>query len=134
MHGAGERDDAGAYRSARKDPSEFNDAVEAYNDAVDALDMMNRRARTMLRPAAKRGPAQARQSGGACAYCAALPSSCITMSDLPRTAVIRIHDTLASDIAATPAQVRAAVELLDGGATVPFIARCLLYTSPSPRD
>ena len=45
------------------------------------------------------------------------------MSDLPRTAVIRIHDTLASDIAATPAQVRAAVELLDGGATVPFIAR-----------
>lgn len=35
-------DFAGAYRSARKDPSEFNDAVEAYNDAVDALNMMNR--------------------------------------------------------------------------------------------
>ena len=35
-------DFAGAYRSARKDPSEFNDAAEAYNDAVDALNMMNR--------------------------------------------------------------------------------------------
>ena len=45
------------------------------------------------------------------------------MSDLPRTAVTRIHDTLANDIAATPGQVRAAVDLLDGGATVPFIAR-----------
>ena len=35
-------DFAGNYRSARKDPSEFNDAVEAYNDAVDELNMMNR--------------------------------------------------------------------------------------------
>ena len=34
-----------------------------------------------------------------------------------------IEQRIAEDIAAQPAQVRAAVELLDGGATVPFIAR-----------
>ncbi len=34
-----------------------------------------------------------------------------------------IEQRIADDIAAQPAQVRAAVELLDGGATVPFIAR-----------
>src|SRR6185312_9918975 len=34
-----------------------------------------------------------------------------------------IEQRIAADIAAQPAQVRAAVELLDGGATVPFIAR-----------
>ncbi len=34
-----------------------------------------------------------------------------------------IANTIADEIAAKPAQVRAAVELLDGGATVPFIAR-----------
>ena len=34
-----------------------------------------------------------------------------------------IEQRIASDIAASAAQVRAAVELLDGGATVPFIAR-----------
>ncbi|HEX7768905.1 MAG TPA: Tex family protein, partial [Dokdonella sp.] len=34
-----------------------------------------------------------------------------------------IEQRIAQDIAAQPAQVRAAVELLDGGATVPFIAR-----------
>ncbi len=34
-----------------------------------------------------------------------------------------IAQTIATEIAAQPAQVRAAVELLDGGATVPFIAR-----------
>jgi hypothetical protein len=33
---------AGAYRESRKDPSKFNEAVGAYNDAVDALNMMNR--------------------------------------------------------------------------------------------
>jgi hypothetical protein len=33
---------AGAYRESRKDPSKFNDAVGSYNDAVDALNMMNR--------------------------------------------------------------------------------------------
>ncbi len=33
---------AGAYRESRKDPSKFNDAVSSYNDAVDALNMMNR--------------------------------------------------------------------------------------------
>ena len=33
---------AGEYRSARKDPSEFNDAVNSYNSAVDALNMMAR--------------------------------------------------------------------------------------------
>ena len=35
----------------------------------------------------------------------------------------QIIATLASDIAASAAQVNAAVALLDGGATVPFIAR-----------
>lgn len=39
------------------------------------------------------------------------------------TLLDRIAQTLARDIAATPEQVRAAVDLLDGGATVPFIAR-----------
>ncbi|HEU4665689.1 MAG TPA: Tex family protein [Dokdonella sp.] len=34
-----------------------------------------------------------------------------------------IEQRIAADIAAQPAQVKAAVELLDGGATVPFIAR-----------
>ena len=34
-----------------------------------------------------------------------------------------IAQTIAEEIAAKPAQVRAAIELLDGGATVPFIAR-----------
>ncbi|MBS0123710.1 Tex family protein [Thetidibacter halocola] len=35
----------------------------------------------------------------------------------------RIARTIADQIAATPAQVGAAIELLDGGATVPFVAR-----------
>ncbi|WP_071672437.1 Tex family protein [Nioella nitratireducens] len=35
----------------------------------------------------------------------------------------RIARTIATEIAATPAQVSAAVDLLDGGATVPFVAR-----------
>ena len=35
----------------------------------------------------------------------------------------RIHARIATDIAARPAQVAAAVALLDGGATVPFVAR-----------
>ena len=35
----------------------------------------------------------------------------------------KIVDLIAAELAARPAQVRAAVELLDGGATVPFIAR-----------
>ncbi|HEX7113228.1 MAG TPA: Tex-like N-terminal domain-containing protein, partial [Mizugakiibacter sp.] len=34
-----------------------------------------------------------------------------------------IEQRIAQDIAAQPAQVKAAVELLDGGATVPFVAR-----------
>src|SRR6188768_3416923 len=34
-----------------------------------------------------------------------------------------IEQRIAQDVAARPEQVRAAVELLDGGATVPFIAR-----------
>lgn len=33
---------AGEYRESRKDPSKFNDAVQSYNYAVDALNMMNR--------------------------------------------------------------------------------------------
>ncbi|GAA0299918.1 Tex family protein [Rhodovulum strictum] len=39
------------------------------------------------------------------------------------TAQDRITRTIATEIAAAPAQVQAAVELLDGGATVPFVAR-----------
>ncbi|HTM28669.1 MAG TPA: Tex family protein [Rhodanobacter sp.] len=37
--------------------------------------------------------------------------------------MLSIEQRIANDIAAKPEQVRAAVELLDGGATVPFIAR-----------
>ena len=37
--------------------------------------------------------------------------------------MLSIEHRIAQDIAAQPAQVKAAVELLDGGATVPFIAR-----------
>jgi uncharacterized protein len=37
--------------------------------------------------------------------------------------MLSIEHRIASDIAAKPEQVRAAVDLLDGGATVPFIAR-----------
>jgi protein Tex len=40
-----------------------------------------------------------------------------------RTAADRITQQLATEIQARPAQVQAAVALLDGGATVPFIAR-----------
>jgi len=39
------------------------------------------------------------------------------------TAQDRITRTIATEIAAAPAQVQAAVQLLDGGATVPFVAR-----------
>lgn len=39
------------------------------------------------------------------------------------TTVARIARTIATEIAARPEQVAAAVELLDGGATVPFVAR-----------
>ncbi|MCE8472724.1 hypothetical protein LZ189_27420, partial [Rhodovulum sulfidophilum] len=35
----------------------------------------------------------------------------------------RIARTIATEIGAQPQQVTAAVELLDGGATVPFVAR-----------
>ncbi|MBL3565738.1 hypothetical protein JMM59_12080, partial [Rhodovulum sulfidophilum] len=35
----------------------------------------------------------------------------------------RIARTIANEIGAQPQQVTAAVELLDGGATVPFVAR-----------
>ena len=37
--------------------------------------------------------------------------------------MLKIAQRIAADIGATPAQVNAAVTLLDGGATVPFIAR-----------
>jgi hypothetical protein len=33
---------AGNYREARKDPNNFNEVVGSYNDAIDALNMMNR--------------------------------------------------------------------------------------------
>ncbi len=39
------------------------------------------------------------------------------------TPSVRITQTIANDISATPSQVNAAIELLDGGATVPFVAR-----------
>lgn len=41
----------------------------------------------------------------------------------PSTLASKIAKTIADEIGAAPAQVRAAVELLDDGATVPFIAR-----------
>src|SRR5690606_20733036 len=41
------------------------------------------------------------------------------MSELDK----RIASQIATEVTARPEQVRAAVELLDGGATVPFIAR-----------
>src|ERR1700742_952333 len=37
--------------------------------------------------------------------------------------MLSIEQRIAQDIAAKPEQVQAAVDLLDGGATVPFIAR-----------
>ena len=37
--------------------------------------------------------------------------------------MLKIAQRIAADIGATPAQVNAAVTLIDGGATVPFIAR-----------
>src|SRR5579859_3304617 len=37
--------------------------------------------------------------------------------------MLSIEQRIAQDITAKPEQVRAAVDLLDGGATVPFIAR-----------
>jgi uncharacterized protein len=49
-----------------------------------------------------------------------------TASEIQRKPALiaqRISAQIASDISAQPAQVRAAIELLDGGATVPFIAR-----------
>jgi protein Tex len=44
-------------------------------------------------------------------------------SRLPAVVAANIFGVIADEIAAQPAQVRAAVELLDEGATVPFIAR-----------
>ncbi len=41
----------------------------------------------------------------------------------PIDRMLSIEQRIAQDIAAQPAQVKAAIELLDGGATVPFIAR-----------
>ncbi len=41
----------------------------------------------------------------------------------PTQDAAQIHRLIATEIAATPGQVTAAVDLLDGGATVPFIAR-----------
>ena len=45
------------------------------------------------------------------------------MTDLTPAAIARITRTIATDITARPDQVTAAVGLLDGGATVPFVAR-----------
>ncbi|WP_323764394.1 Tex family protein [Marinovum sp.] len=45
------------------------------------------------------------------------------MSQIPAQTATRIARTIASEIAADPRQVEAATALLDGGATVPFIAR-----------
>jgi uncharacterized protein len=46
-----------------------------------------------------------------------------TASDAPAAALPPIEQRLAAELAARPAQIAAAVALLDGGATVPFIAR-----------
>ena len=45
------------------------------------------------------------------------------MTQLPPALARKIASTIAVEIAAQPAQVQAAVALLDEGATVPFIAR-----------
>jgi len=43
--------------------------------------------------------------------------------DIAPDTALRIARQIANEIAASPAQVKAAAELLDGGATVPFVAR-----------
>src|SRR5688500_8566485 len=53
----------------------------------------------------------------------AFPRSAFATSRISKHRMQSIEQRIAQDIAAQPAQVRAAVELLDGGATVPFIAR-----------
>src|SRR5687768_16408226 len=53
----------------------------------------------------------------------AFPRSAVATSRISKHRMQSIEQRIAQDIAAQPAQVRAAVELLDGGATVPFIAR-----------
>ena len=64
--------------------------------------------------AARQGPAPA-----AVAHCAPLVSPAPTLSSITS----RITQQLAVELRARPAQIEAAVALLDGGATVPFIAR-----------
>ena len=44
---------------------------------------------------------------------------------------------IAEELGIRKNQAQAAIQLIDEGNTIPFIARyrnCLLYTSPSPRD
>src|SRR5687768_775902 len=53
----------------------------------------------------------------------AFPRSAVATSRISKHRMQSIEQRIAQDIAAQPAQVRAAVELLDGGSTVPFIAR-----------
>jgi uncharacterized protein len=48
---------------------------------------------------------------------------CAASSDLPSFALEKILLQIAAELNVRPAQVNAAVQLLDGGATVPFIAR-----------
>jgi uncharacterized protein len=55
--------------------------------------------------------------------CSDVPSVLSAPVRSPAGIATAIARTIADEIAAQPAQVRAAVELLDGGATVPFIAR-----------
>ncbi|MFZ5635078.1 MAG: Tex family protein [Pseudomonadota bacterium] len=54
---------------------------------------------------------------------AAAPDSLPAPTRSAAAIATQIAETIATEIAAKPAQVRAAVELLDEGATVPFIAR-----------
>ena len=46
-------------------------------------------------------------------------------------------EQLAQELNLSLKNVQGAIDLIDAGNTIPFIARyrnCLLYTSPSPRD
>ncbi|HEV7167596.1 MAG TPA: Tex family protein [Micrococcaceae bacterium] len=45
------------------------------------------------------------------------------MSETPESLQTKIYATIAAELGVQPWQVKAAVELLDGGATVPFVAR-----------
>src|SRR5690606_18169451 len=51
------------------------------------------------------------------------PAAAFQMTEIPAALARKIAQTIAAEIGAQRTQVESAVELLDGGATVPFIAR-----------